>query len=110
MTGLGSGDRSTSSSQKLPISRNIVLRRLGHIDAEGAEVWGLLYEVDRELVRRVDGERSVLDRIEGHRTESGLDYYRPVEVTVLLDGRCCVSCFVPVCGGSVAAVEPKSSS
>jgi gamma-glutamylcyclotransferase (GGCT)/AIG2-like uncharacterized protein YtfP len=45
------------------------------------EVWGALYELDRQLLVRSDGGRSVLDRIEGHRTN-----YRLITVTVELDG------------------------
>lgn len=50
------------------------------------EVWGALYELDRQLVVRSDGRRSVLDRIEGHRTETDPENYRPITVTVELDG------------------------
>lgn len=53
---------------------------------DGDEVWGALYELDRELVIRSDGGRSVLDRIEGHRTEADPENYRPITVTVELDG------------------------
>jgi gamma-glutamylcyclotransferase (GGCT)/AIG2-like uncharacterized protein YtfP len=52
----------------------------------GDEVWGALYELDRELLVRSDGRRSVLDRIEGHRTEVDPENYRPITVTVELDG------------------------
>lgn len=53
------------------------------IDGQDAdEVWGALYELDRELVIRSDGKRSVLDRIEGHRTELDPENYHPVTVTV----------------------------
>jgi hypothetical protein len=50
------------------------------------EVWGALYELDRQLLVRSDGRRSVLDRIEGHRTEMDPENYRPITVTVELDG------------------------
>jgi hypothetical protein len=50
------------------------------------EVWGALYEVDRQLLIRSDGGRSVLDRIEGHRTEVDPENYRPITVTVELLG------------------------
>ncbi len=53
---------------------------------ESDEVWGVLYELDRELVQRSDSQRSVLDRIEGHQTKSDPENYRPIKVTVLLDG------------------------
>ena len=49
-----------------------------------ASVWGALYELPLELVRRRDGERSVLDRIEGHRTQRDPENYRPLKVTVHL--------------------------
>jgi gamma-glutamylcyclotransferase (GGCT)/AIG2-like uncharacterized protein YtfP len=52
---------------------------------ESDEVWGVVYELDRELVQRSDGRRSVLDRIEGHRTTTDPENYRPIEVTVLVD-------------------------
>jgi hypothetical protein len=48
----------------------------------GAEVWGALYELPVQLVRRSDGARSVLDRIEGHRTSSDPENYEPVRPTV----------------------------
>lgn len=53
---------------------------------DGDEVWGALYELDRQLLLRSDGRRSVLDRIEGHRTEVDPENYRPITVTVELDG------------------------
>lgn len=53
---------------------------------DGDEVWGALYELDRQLLVRSDGRRSVLDRIEGHRTEMDPENYRPITVTVDLDG------------------------
>ena len=53
---------------------------------DGDEVWGVLYELDRELLFRSDGRRSVLDRIEGHRTEVDPENYRPITVTLELEG------------------------
>ena len=50
------------------------------------EVWGALYRLDRELVVRSDRSRSVLDRIEGHRTEVDPENYHPITVTVWLNG------------------------
>lgn len=50
------------------------------------EVWGALYELDRQLLVRSDGRRSVLDRIEGHRTEVDPENYRLITVTVELAG------------------------
>jgi hypothetical protein len=50
------------------------------------EVWGVLYELDAALVSRSDGRRSVLDRIEGHRTELDPENYRPITVAVEIDG------------------------
>jgi gamma-glutamylcyclotransferase (GGCT)/AIG2-like uncharacterized protein YtfP len=50
------------------------------------EVWGALYDLDRQVLVRSDGKRSVLDRVEGHRTEMDPENYRPITVTVELDG------------------------
>lgn len=52
---------------------------------EGASVWGALYAVPVELVRRSDGERSVLDRIEGHGTKKNPENYEPLEIAVEID-------------------------
>jgi gamma-glutamylcyclotransferase (GGCT)/AIG2-like uncharacterized protein YtfP len=52
---------------------------------DGDEVWGALYELDRELVFRSDGARSLLDRIEGHRTVSDPENYRPRRISVQLN-------------------------
>lgn len=49
------------------------------------EVWGVLYQLPRELVVRSDDKRSVMDRIEGHRTEQDPANYEPVSVMVSLD-------------------------
>ena len=49
------------------------------------EVWGAVYELPVELVRRSDGKRSVLDRIEGHRTTRDPENYVPVMVMLDLD-------------------------
>jgi AIG2 family protein len=49
---------------------------------EGDEVWGALYELNRELVVRADGGRSVLDRIEGRRTERDPENYALIDVVV----------------------------
>lgn len=49
-------------------------------------VWGVVYKLDRELVDRTDGRRSVLDRIEGHRPSSNPENYRPCLVRVELGG------------------------
>jgi hypothetical protein len=51
------------------------------------EVWGALYELDRELVVRSDNLRSVLDRIEGHRTEIDPENYSPLVVEVDLESQ-----------------------
>jgi hypothetical protein len=53
---------------------------------DGAVVWGALYEISSALVTRCDGERSVLDRIEGHRTTSDPENYAKICVTVDLGG------------------------
>jgi cation transport regulator ChaC len=50
------------------------------------QVWGVAYKLHRELVDRSDGRRSVLDRIEGHRTERNPENYRPRIVGVELGG------------------------
>jgi AIG2-like family len=54
---------------------------------DDTEVWGALYELQLELIRRSDGERSVLDRIEGHRTSVHPKNYDPIVVTVEWAGR-----------------------
>lgn len=52
---------------------------------DGAEVWGALYEIAAALVTRCDGERSVVDRLEGHRTTRDPENYAKICVTVDLD-------------------------
>jgi hypothetical protein len=52
----------------------------------GGEVWGALYEITAALVIRCDGERSVVDRLEGHRTTRNPENYAKVCVTVDLRG------------------------
>jgi len=54
--------------------------------SDADEVWGALYSLPVELVRRSDGERSVLDRIEGHRTSRDPENYAPRRLTVELAG------------------------
>ena len=49
-------------------------------------VWGALYELDRELVLRADGERSALDAIEGHMPNVDAENYWPMCATVALEG------------------------
>lgn len=56
---------------------------IGHVGGD-SEVWGALYELPTELVQRSDGERSVLDRVEGHRTDRHPEDYRPARVEVEL--------------------------
>jgi hypothetical protein len=53
---------------------------------ERAEVWGGLYEISSDLVTRCDGERSVVDLLEGHRTTRDPENYAKICVTVDLDG------------------------
>ncbi len=53
---------------------------------EDDHVWGTVYRLSRQLVIRSDGDRSVVDRIEGHRTAKNPENYEPVTVTVELDG------------------------
>src|SRR5262249_46465557 len=50
------------------------------------QVWGVVYKLDRELVDRTNGQRSVLDRIEGHRPTSNPENYRPRIVRLELGG------------------------
>jgi len=47
---------------------------------------GWRFTLDRELVDRTDGQRSVLDRIEGHRPTSNPENYRPRIVRLELGG------------------------
>jgi hypothetical protein len=56
------------------------------VEANDNNVWGGLYELDLELIRRSDRGRSVLDRIEGRGTESGRDNYDLRGVEVELSG------------------------
>jgi hypothetical protein len=49
---------------------------------DGAEVPGALYELSADLVTRCDGERSVVDRLEGHRTTRDPENYAKICVTV----------------------------
>src|SRR5437879_2816163 len=53
---------------------------------EDDEVWGAVYDLDRELVLRADGGRSALDAIEGHMPRLHPENYWPMCVTVWLDG------------------------
>lgn len=61
-------------------------RVLNIVRDEGAEVWGALYEITAVLVTRCDGERSVVDRLEGHRTTRDPENYAKICVTVDLGG------------------------
>lgn len=54
---------------------------------DGGAVWGALYEITAALVTRCDGERSVVDRLEGHRTTRDPENYAKVCVTVDLGGQ-----------------------
>lgn len=56
------------------------------VQAEGGVVWGVLYEIASPLVTRCDGERSLLDCIEGPRTSHDPENYAKICVTVDLDG------------------------
>jgi gamma-glutamylcyclotransferase (GGCT)/AIG2-like uncharacterized protein YtfP len=56
------------------------------VEDETGEVWGALYELPSELVNRCDGKRSVLDRIEGHRTTADPENYAKICITVDLVG------------------------
>jgi hypothetical protein len=57
------------------------------VKASGEEVWGALYEVAADLVTRCDGERSVVDLLEGHRTRKDPENYAKICVTVDLGGQ-----------------------
>jgi AIG2-like family len=57
------------------------------MEKPGAEVWGALYELPTALVNRPDGARSLVDRLEGHRTTSYPENYEKAEVIAELDGR-----------------------
>lgn len=54
---------------------------------EGAEIWGALYEIAADLVTRCDGDRSVVDLLEGHRTTKDPENYAKICVTVDLHGK-----------------------
>lgn len=56
------------------------------VEERGSEVWGALYEVSLDLVTRRDGKRSVVDRLERHRTTIHPENYTKVCVTLDLDG------------------------
>ena len=68
-------------------SANRGCRVVNIIEEPGAEVWGALYELPTALVNRPDGARSLVDRLEGHRTTSDPENYEKVEVIAELDGR-----------------------
>ena len=56
--------------------------RVVNIVEEPGEVWGALYVLPAALVNRPDGMRSVVDRLEGHRTERDPENYAKVEINV----------------------------
>ncbi len=56
------------------------------VEKNGAEVWGALYEIAAALVTRCDGKRSVVDRLEGHRTTRDPENYAKICVTVNVGG------------------------
>jgi hypothetical protein len=56
------------------------------VRATGGEVWGALYEIAAELVTRSDGERSVVDRLEGHLTTRDPENYEKICLTVEFRG------------------------
>jgi hypothetical protein len=49
-------------------------------------VWGALYVISAALLTRCDGERSVVDRLEGHWTTRDPENYAKICVTVDLAG------------------------
>jgi 2-polyprenyl-6-methoxyphenol hydroxylase-like FAD-dependent oxidoreductase len=61
-------------------------RVLNITEEDGAVVRGVLYEISAALVTRCDGRRSVVDRLEGHRTTVHPENYAKVCITVDLDG------------------------
>lgn len=52
------------------------------VKEDGGEVWGALYKLSADLVNRLDGEGSALDRLEGHRTTRHPENYVKICVTV----------------------------
>lgn len=56
------------------------------VKASDGEVWGALFEIAADLVTRCDGERSVVDLLEGHRTRKDPENHAKICVTVDLDG------------------------
>ena len=58
-------------------------RVLNMVEEKGSEVWGALYEIASDLVTRCDGKRSVVDRLEGHRTRRHPENYAKICVTVV---------------------------
>jgi hypothetical protein len=56
------------------------------VEENGAEVWGALYKIAAALVTRCDGKRSVVDRLEGHRTTRDPENYAKICVTVDVGG------------------------
>ena len=78
--------RRTSGALRGPAVRPTTARVANIVKASGEEVWGALYEIAADLVTRCDGERSVVDRLEGHRTTSDPENYAKIRVTVDLNG------------------------
>jgi hypothetical protein len=68
------------------IGDNRACRVANIVREDGAAVWGALYEIATALVTRCDGERSVVDRLEGHRTTRDPENYAKICVTVDLGG------------------------
>jgi Gamma-glutamyl cyclotransferase, AIG2-like len=62
-------------------------RVLNIVEELGAEVWGALYRLPEALVNRPDGMRSVVDLLEGHRTEKDPENYEKVEINIEHEGR-----------------------
>lgn len=56
------------------------------VKASDGQVWGALYEVSADFVTRCDGERSVVDLLEGHRTTRDPENYAKICITVDLNG------------------------
>jgi cation transport regulator ChaC len=85
-TNLWSAGRARRKRSEPSLSDRESCRVANIMREDGAVGWGALYEISSALVTRCDGERSVLDRIEGHRTTSDPENYAKICVTVDLDG------------------------
>jgi gamma-glutamylcyclotransferase (GGCT)/AIG2-like uncharacterized protein YtfP len=83
---LWSATQERTKQRDLSVGDDRACRVANIVRDDGAEVWGALYEIAAALVTRCDGERSVLDRLEGHRTTQDPENYAKICVTVDLNG------------------------